>query len=336
MPQAERYVYATARIRAMERRFVDPGVLQRMLDAEDLSAALKILGETAFAPWLVDMKGDRDFDRPISMELHHCYEEVRRFIPDAEIVQMMQITYDFHNVKVILKSMLRQRRGQNRRWDLLTNLGHSEPDAFLTAIESEDYRLLPYGLSSVMGECLSAWDQTQDIVEVERRLDALLFHALGNLAKKISFPGILGWYHARVDAENIRNLLRLKRSGEDSSRALGFLHEGGKIPRERLLDLLGEPVESWSRSLHHTNIHPFLAEVEEQPGSEGMLILLERALDDFISGTLAPYAYTPFAPENVLRFLWSKEMESRNVRIVLVSKANGMDRDMVRRLLRHV
>jgi len=74
----------------------------------------------------------------------------------------------------------------------------------------------------------------------------------------------------------------------------------------------------------------------EQGSSEAMLVMLEKALDDYISGMLAPFSYTPFAPENVLRFLWSKEIETKNVRIVLVSKTSGLDRDMVRKVLRRV
>lgn len=336
MPTPDRYGYATARIRGMERRLVDPGVLQRMLDAEDLSSALKILGETAYAPWLVEMKSERDFDQPISLEMFHCYEEVRKFVPDAEMLLLLRITYDFHNVKVLLKSMLRHRRGQPRRWDLLTNLASYETDGLLTAIESEDYRLLPYGLSRVMEDCLSVWDQTQDIVEVEKRLDAQLFRSLGELAKATAFPGVLRWFRARVDAENLRNLLRLKRTGEDGAKIVSFMHEGGHVSQERLVELMGEPVESWSRVLHYTDVAPYLVEIEDQAGSEGMLVVLEKALDDYITGTLAKFSYTPFAPENILRFLWSKEMETKNVRIVLVSKTSGMDRDMVRKVLRRV
>ena len=336
MPTPERYGYATARIRAMERRFVDQGVLQRMLDAEDLSSALKVLGETAYAPWLAEMKSERDFDRPISSEMFYCYEEVRQFVPDPEMGQLLRITYDFHNIKVILKSMLRHRRGQSRRWDLLTNLASRETDDLLAAMESEDYRLLPYGLSGVMEECLSVWEQTQDIVEVEKRLDAQLFRALGELAKATAFPGVLRWFRARVDAENIRNLLRLRRAGEEGVKISEFLHEGGNVSLERLVDLGSEPVESWSRVLHYADVAPYLAEMGEQGSSEAMLVMLEKALDDYISGMLAPFSYTPFAPENVLRFLWSKEIETKNVRIVLVSKTSGLDRDMVRKVLRRV
>ena len=50
---------------------------------------------------------------------------------------------------------------------------------------------------------------------------------------------------------------------------------------------------------------------------------------------LSSFRYRSDAPENVLAFLWAKEMEVKNLRIVLVSKASRSDRDKVRRLLRH-
>ena len=69
MAQAERYGYTVARLRAMGHRLLDPGVFQRMLDAEDLQGALKILNETCYAPWLVEMKGEGAFDEAIEAEL---------------------------------------------------------------------------------------------------------------------------------------------------------------------------------------------------------------------------------------------------------------------------
>ena len=42
------YGYAVARLRAMERRFLDGAVLQRMVEAEDYGQALKVLAETVY------------------------------------------------------------------------------------------------------------------------------------------------------------------------------------------------------------------------------------------------------------------------------------------------
>ena len=46
--------------------------------------------------------------------------------------------------------------------------------------------------------------------------------------------------------------------------------------------------------------------------------------------------YSTFEPANVVRYLWLKEIEAKNLRIVLVSVANGVEKDAIRGLLRDV
>ena len=105
------YGYAVARIRAMEHRLLDQGVLQRMIDAEDFASILKILGETSYSSALASQTGGSDFDKVLESDLHSIYEEVRTFVPDKKLVDIMRLHYDFHNVKVLLKSMFNVRTG---------------------------------------------------------------------------------------------------------------------------------------------------------------------------------------------------------------------------------
>ncbi|WP_300523698.1 V-type ATPase subunit [Aminiphilus sp.] len=334
MARAGRYEYTIARLRAMERRLVEESTLLRILDAEDLASALKMLSETGYASWLPEMKSDVDFDSLIEKELLFIYDQLRQFVPDKELLLLFRLPYDFHNVKVVLKSLFRQRRGQPRRWDLLTSLGSIPGDDLVTAIESEDYRTLPFGLAQLLPGCVAHWEQTQDLLEIERRLDRQLFKVMDEQVGKLELVGVAAWFKGRVDAENLRTILRLRRFGFDQSLVEQFVHDGGAISRERVLSLYAEPFEGWGRSVAYADVSRVFREIEnfEDPGT--FLVELEKGLDEFITWLLGKSAYLPFAPENVLRYLWLKEMETRNLRILLVSKASGMDRDVVRGLMR--
>ncbi len=336
MAQADRYGYSVARLRAMEKRNLDPAVLQRMVDSEDLQAALKILGETCYAQWLVELKSDADFDRAIEAELAFIYGELQKFVPDAELLEICRMPYDFHNIKVLFKSAIRQRRHQEKRWDLLTGMGNIATDDLIMAVESDDYRLLPYGLSSELPACFSLWEQNQDIVEVEKKLDGFLFETMLMTADRSKIPGLISWIRGRIDAENVRNLARLKRFGLELSQVPGFLHDGGWVPMDRLISLYGESLESWGRILGFADVGAILQKMGDISEIENLLVDLEKTLDDYVTGLLQKARYDAFSPVNVLLYLWTKEMESRNVRIILVGKANGAGSEVVRRLLRHV
>jgi V/A-type H+-transporting ATPase subunit C len=206
----------------------------------------------------------------------------------------------------------------------------------VVAIESEDYRLMPFGFHRTVPECVSTWDQTRDILQVERILDEALFSLQLKMADEVAFEGVKLFARSRVDAENLRNIARLKRMGFDSSQAAPFLHNGGFVPLEKILSLINEPFEGWERFLSFADVSRTLSGAQEHADLDSLIVDLEKSIDDFLSWVLAKYKYSPFAPENVLHYLWMKETEAKNVRILLIGIGNGAERTVLRRLLRNV
>ncbi|MDO5116107.1 MAG: V-type ATPase subunit [Synergistaceae bacterium] len=336
MSNKEAYGYAVARIRAMEQRLLDAAVFARLLDADDTASILKILGETSYASVLTSVSGDTAFDKILETALHDTYEELDSFVPDKELVSLLRLQYDFSNVKVMLKSIFNVRNGGKKRWDLLTSLASYPVDRLIADIESEDYQLLPFGLNTLFPKCISIWEQNRDVLETERLLDRQMFEVMLKEAEKLAMPEILSWVRTRIDGENIRSLLRLKRFGFDAARAWPFMHEGGKIDLNILVPMISEPFETWGRIVDFSDFSRMLASIDGAASFDDIIMDLERDLDDFYLDSIADSKYSPDAPGNVIAYLWAKEMEVKNIRMIIVSKTNKKDKDQVRRLLRHV
>jgi V/A-type H+-transporting ATPase subunit C len=335
MPRSEDYGYAVARIRALEPQFLDAGLIGRMLEADDLAGALKVLGETCYGKSLGEKSAGERYDAALEAELSSSVMELRAFVPDKDLVDLLRIQYDFHNVKVLLKSSFLAKSGGKKRWELMTGLGAIPADDLIVSVESEDYNLLPYGLPSLIPAALTVWEQTRDIVEVEKLLDCGLFAAMLKTAERLEEPGVIKWVKARIDSENIRNLLRLKRFGIEAQKASSFLHPGGTVSPETLAQLLPEPFDSWGRAISYTDIGVAVAKVQDDGDFDTLIVSLEKALDDYCRDVLALARYSQDAPENVLAYLWGKEMEVKNIRTVLVSKGSPAGRDATRRMLRN-
>lgn len=330
------YGYAVARVRAMERRFLDASVMQRMIDAEDAASVMKVLGETSYAAAVAANAGETNFDGILEAELRDTYGEINLFVPDRALVSLMLLQYDSHNVKVLLKSLFNARGGGKKRWDLLTTLGSYPADELITNIETENYGLLPYGLNLLIPRCISLWEQNGDVLEVERLLDKRMYEVMLEAAASLDMPGAAEWVQTRVDGENLRTLVRLKRFGFESARALPFLHEGGTIAPDLLAPLISEPFDSWARALEFSDYGKLLSRLEFSGDFSGLILALEKALDEYYLERLAIFRYSQSAPENILLYLWAKEMEIKNVRMILVAKGGGGDGESLRRLLRNV
>lgn len=336
MSRQEDYGYAVARIRAMDHRFLDAQVIQRMLDAEDTTSVMKILGETSYAAVIAANAGESNFDKILEAELRSTYEEVRQFAPDKSLVNLMLMQYDFHNVKTVIKSIFNSRSGGKKRWDLLSSLGAYPVDDMITNIEVEDYARLPYGLNLLVPQCFSIWEQNGDVLEVERLIDKRMFEVMLEQAVDLGIQGVTDWVRARIDGENIRTLIRLKRFGFESTRVLLFIHDGGIIAPELLASFVSEPFDGWVRAIDYSEYGKLLSHIEFDGDFSELILSLEKTLDDHYLEKLSRYRYSQNAPENILLYLWAKEMEIKNIRMILVSKSGKSDNMSLRRVLRYV
>lgn len=61
---------------------------------------------------------------------------------------------------------------------------------------------------------------------------------------------------------------------------------------------------------------------------------IEKACDDFLIRYIKEAKYFHFGIEPLISYILAKENEIKNLRIILIGKMNGFDRDYIRRALR--
>lgn len=326
------YVYTVARLRGMENHILDTAFFARLMDSSGIDDALKALGETSYSQWI---SGNENFDKAIDSEMLATCKELESFVPDKELIDIFRIPYDFHNVKVLLKGLFKVRGGEaeGRRYDLLSKLGTIDTEELKTAIETEEYGFLPYGLTDLIPQCWQLWDSSKNPQAVELLIDHAMFRAMLNVAEGLKMPAVIHWVKSRIDAENLRSAVRLARIKYDSAKALPFFHEGGTIRPDDMARLLNEPQETWSRLLSHTDIGAVLGALQDTGDIKASLSDVSKSLDDYLIRVLENAKYSMDAPENVLLYLLTKEAETRNMRVALVCISGGLDREFGRRLL---
>ena len=330
------YVYTVARLRGMENNLLDAGFFSRLMDSPGIEEALRALGETSYSQWL--SQSNNNFDKAIDAEMLATCEELAQFVPDKELLTIFRMPYDFHNVKVLLKGLFKVRGGdsEGRRYELLSKLGTIDTDELTEAVETEEYGFLPYGLTDLIPQCWTLWDQTKNAQAVELIIDHGMFKAMLKVAEDLNIPDVINWVKFKIDAENLRSAIRLARMKYDANKALTFFHDGGNIRADDMAKLLNEPQETWSRILSHTDIGKVLSALNEAGDLKIALSEVTKSLDEYLVKVLESAKYSMDAPANVLLYLLTKEAETRNMRVALVCVAGGLDREFGRRLLSHV
>ena len=91
------------RLRVLETRLLDKTKLDRMIDSNSAEDALKVLQETEYANVMSNVKRPEDYEEILSAELKRIYHEMYDMSPSKELIDLMGIRYDYHNLKVIIK-----------------------------------------------------------------------------------------------------------------------------------------------------------------------------------------------------------------------------------------
>ena len=88
--------------------------------------------------------------------------------------------------------------------------------------------------------------------------------------------------------------------------------------------------------IDYSDFAGLLASIDAGASFADVTMNLEKALDDYYLSSISGSRYSPNAPGNIVAYLWAKELEVKNIRMIVVSKSTGKDNDQVRRLLRNV
>ena len=103
------YGRSVVTVRVLEKRLLTKNRLERMIEAGSPDDVLKQLGETEYSHNMADIKDSRSYEKILRRETERVFSLVREMSNDSEIVDILSIKYDYHNLKVLLKSKLSER-----------------------------------------------------------------------------------------------------------------------------------------------------------------------------------------------------------------------------------
>lgn len=317
------YLSLSARIRSMENRLLTAERRERMIDAATDDEALKIITECGY-----DQPEDAStgaVDATLTKARLELFADLKKAVPQSELVEVFEIKYDYHNAKVLLKAAAMGESAQH----LLMRGGRYTPQAVTEGVTKQAWgELSPEFQAAVEAarEALEANDpQRSDVI-----LDKACYAEMAQAAKDSGSAFLQGYVRLCVDAVNLRTAVRCARMGVEPGRLEANLVPGGDVSVEALAKG-GDVAQVFKNSP--------LAQAAEvgapvaTPGS-GSLTEFERLCDNALTGYLAQAKRIPFGEQPMVGYLCAREAEATTVRTILALRNAGLSGDAIRERLR--
>ena len=328
-PQQSAYIYACARVRAMENGLIGKDRIAQLSDAatmDELYARLEEYGVSLIR----DEAGSVLVEATLQGMLKHTLVQLLEAAPAPEVYDFMRYPYDCHNIKAAIKSHLRKLPCEN----ILLELGVTDASQVAQMPTKGDFSALPTHMAKAAGEALEAYAKTANPRAIDLLLDKACFADMLAAAKDSGEDFHVQLVRAQIDLVNLMMCLRLVRmqSGEQGAVLLqqAWL-EGGALEQACLLRAYAEGEQAILGCLNRTAYEKVARWIAE---SDGSAAAAERAADDFRMELVRAAKQTTFGASVLSAFFFAQEYAVKNIRIVIAAKNAGLSSEIIHERIR--
>ena len=339
--EAPNYEYVTARARSRRAALFDaddyrklirmgPGEIARFMEETEYEEEMNALGSRYSGVDLIEYALNRNlakhFNDMLRFSEGKLYDYVARYLRK----------FDAWNVKTVIRGIYAGSDSQEIEEDFILagSLSSRELTRLLDAesIEGVVERLD----GTIFGDPLAAahedYEATGVLVPLENAVDRAYYQLL--LADMPAEPDratqlYIEFLQAEIDFRNIRNALRLSRSGVDIDPTEYFIPDGRLFDEGEIRPLVGNPdqlVERIRSSPYGDDLDEALDDLDAAGSLIEFELALERALLEFSHQLSNRY---PLSVCPVLAYILAKEREVDNIRAIARGKEAGLSAEEI-------
>lgn len=216
---------------------------EQAIATEDPDMAARLIAEAGW-PNMAGMSVD-EINRVLSERQDRIYKEIEQVCPETEVVELMRLKYDYHNIKALVKS---EGAGVPAK-EMLSATGRIAVKRLRDDFLNNDYRDLPSKMAETIREGRDLMARTQNPRAVDLYIDRMYFKEMFELAEALEpnvephtpmmdpepgDPYAIQFVKLLIDGTNLRTCVRVVRMGKNQEFLRGVLIEDGNIPPDQL------------------------------------------------------------------------------------------------------
>ncbi len=336
-----RYSFISAYLKGEESRSVNSEQIGEMLQrSATMQDALEIIADTDIGTYLLDepITSFDEADEYLWLYLGECMRRFESFdLPSdiRDIARLYKERFDVLNIRIALRAILK------RTPSTMVPLGLIHDGGYLNQVASvrEKEELFPILASCNLGdyihtiESITEKDQLS-ISEGELSLQNLYTKKMLNSFRKMS-DGPLLETAARInlDTNNLLTVFRVSLGGGSAAGA-PVLMGGRMLSESDIQELLTLKMPEIVGKLENTGYHTMAQEVSKGYEKGGDITAIDRIMEKHRLGILKDLLSARIlSTSNMLWYLFIKDLEIRNLRLVFKMLADGISPSDIRELV---
>ena len=315
------YPYAVSKIRTKELNLLTKHELELLADEVNIDRVKSILIDKEYNFELVDKI--EEFEKVLKNESEKLYKLIKELIPETNFANIFLCKNDYHNVKIILKAKIAGKEYKNK----LVDNGTIQAEEIEKGIETENYNSFSEYMANGIKELNKIEELEKKPYIIDCILDAKSFEEMKAIAQDTKCEFIIKYIEKLINLINIKTFFRVVRKFNKDKKILEYAYiEGGNISKSVFLESLNQDIEN--SKLRYEGCQEIYDRAFYNPET------FDKFCDDYIMSYMKESKLTALTIEPIVSYIYAKETEIKNIRIILTGKLNNINPKIIKERLR--
>lgn len=319
---SEQYIYAVARVRALEGALFSSAEIDRLMACETCEKCLQFLDEKGWG----DAGSGLDAEAVLAGEEKKLWETVRELAVSPEVFDVLACPKLFHNLKAVVREVC----GGKSKEPVYYEDARTSGGEMAEAVRKKEFDRLPASMRKAAEEAYEALLHTGDAQLCDVIIDRAALEAIeraGREAKEEVIREYAGFLVAAADIKIAVRAAQMEKSADFMIRAMA---ECGGLNVSRLARAALGGADAVREYLQGT------AYAEGADALSRSFSAFERWCDNRILQIIRPQKYRVFGVGPVIAYVIARQNEIRTVRLILAGKKHGLPDALIRERLREM
>jgi V/A-type H+-transporting ATPase subunit C len=322
------YAQSVSRVRTLETRMLDKAKFESMIEARDAADIFRILQDSPYSEYVTRPS----YEEGLRCALEDFYHEMYKTVPVKELLDILAIRYDAHNIKALLKCSLSGRSTEG----MLIDAGTIPLKNLEEMVRNESFRDMPKALRKSIETGIDSYKNTGDSQNIDMLIDKGMYEYMLEIAEDSKQDYIGDFVKLLIDMTNIKAFIRVKAQERGREFYTRLFIKGGKLDFDLFGNSFGEALENLPGRMYHTEHYGWVKEGIEEYLKTGNIGCIEKSGDNYLMKSIKKSRFISFGPEPLVAYIIAKENEIRMLRIIITGKLNGVSPEPLRERLRDV
>ena len=321
-------------ISVQEASFLTPQQYDQLLQADNPASRSALLQGTVYAMDAEAIKDLNTIEKVLMKHLYSVYNWAFEISPSKELVEIFTLRYTYHNLKVFLKG---RATGQSLE-HLLMPVGTYSLEVLEHLVMAFSAEYCP---DFMLDEVLATWQEYQDYQDVrvlEIGMDMAYFQHLKRLTEKLEDDRLLQLVNLTIDFYNAITVKRAVDLGKPRSFMRQLLSDEGSLSAANWIAMAEQgDFLTWFSQVNPCGYDLDLRSYEEKMRNQTLTTVeLEYLADLLQAKLLAAGQFETDGPLPLDRYLLGKELEVKNLRLILTGMDNQLPVELIRERMRPI